>query len=930
MAINVNSKVRLKYRPELGSGNVIRICEEHGEYKADVVFEKDGVRILETAPENLLEAVDDIFTRLEKGLTAQPLKFFLKQLAYQFPLENSGGELSNSKTDLLPHQILLTHKIVEARRRRFLIADEVGLGKTIETGMIIRELYSRKEANRILVICPAGLTKNWQNELIDCFRLHFDIFGQDFTDTNPHAWEKHHLVIVSIDTIKKPARIEKLLKGPAWDITIFDEAHHISRKKYGKKTEATQNYKLVEKIKGITRDILFLSATPHQGDGYQFWSLIQLLDDQLFEDPESMEDHRGLLNRVMFRRTKKEVTDAEGKTIFMKRNVHSQKFTLSLKEQRFYEKLTDYLKEGYNVAGVGQEKTTKEQRAVGFVMATFQKIMSSSPRAIKQSLRRRLLAIYARRQISIESGIYGTITRADISSNIVRYQEEMRKIVKELLYYERGDIDYVEADAHIAKLKQRLKKKYKVDDEITNWALDATETEDEAIEADANIPDEDKKIKELIGLIEDVPDRKFHTLIRAIEQIRRENEKEKMIIFTQYLETVYFLKEEFGKYYGLDKIAIIKGGSLEDKIASCESFWNENGAQYLISTSAGGEGINLQVCRILFNYDLPWNPMAVEQRIGRIHRYGQTETAQIYNLVAEGTIEEKVYTILEAKLLDIAKTIGKIDDVTGCVTEDFRSEILGYLSSAINYNEIYQEALMNRDYERTEKDIAEAIIQANEASDALRQLAQDLTAFNLEKYTELKGRFTLDDLRDFSEKAIIELGGSFIPSGDVVSVVVPSVLRRYHNISSKYDSVTFSRKAATRKKGVDLLGIGHPLVDALFDYCRGESFAGDILIAKGVSGYNAISARCLFVIDFEDGTKLEIYKEFLLNGTNEMNDIKSLANDCMFTEVKEQCGSNIRDRVALVAKNYEAVIRSEYEHVVNVRSNCVGLMCISH
>lgn len=113
---------------------------------------------LETAPQSLLEPVDDIFTRFDKCLTAQPLEFFLKQLAYQFPLENSGGEISNSRTDLLPHQILLTHKIVEARRRRFLIADEVGLGKTIEAGMIIRELYSRKEANRILIICPAGLT----------------------------------------------------------------------------------------------------------------------------------------------------------------------------------------------------------------------------------------------------------------------------------------------------------------------------------------------------------------------------------------------------------------------------------------------------------------------------------------------------------------------------------------------------------------------------------------------------------------------------------------------------------------------------------------------------------------------------------------------------------------------------------------------------
>jgi SNF2 family DNA or RNA helicase len=169
-----------------------------------------------------------------------------------------------------------------------------------------------------------------------------------------------------------------------------------------------------------------------------------------------------------------------------------------------------------------------------------------------------------------------------------------------LLSYERGKIDYTDADAYTAQLKQRLKKRPKFEEEITNWALDALEVNDDIVEAEANIPNEDQKVKELIGLIEDGPDRKFDTLVRAVEQIRRANEREKIIIFTQYLETLLFLQEELGKYYGPEKIALIKGGPLEEKIASCESFWDENGAQFLICTSAGGEGINLQICRIHF------------------------------------------------------------------------------------------------------------------------------------------------------------------------------------------------------------------------------------------------------------------------------------------------------------------------------------------
>lgn len=929
MPLKEKTRVRNKYRPELGSGEVFRVCEEGGKYIVDVVFEKEGKRILETFPEECLEAIDDIFQKFEKGISDKPIDFFLKQLAYQFPLENSGGELSNSKTDLLPHQILLTHKVVESRRRKFLIADEVGLGKTIETGMIVRELNALKAAERILIICPAGLTQNWQQELIDCFRMHFDIFGIDFTDTNPYAWEKHNNVIVSIDTIKKAARLEKLLRGPQWDIIVFDEAHHLSRKKYGNKITSTQNYKLAEKVKGITRDLFFLSATPHQGDGYQFWSLIQLLDDQLFEGPEAMLDHRGLLNRVMFRRTKKEVTDANGDSIFMKRKVYSQKFILSIKEQRFYEKLTDYIKEGYTAAGAGKERISQRERAVGFVMATFQKIMSSSQRAIKQALRRRLIAIYARRQMALERGLKGAITRADISMQIMKYQELMRDVVKDLFSVGHDNIDYIDADTYIAHFKHRLRRRPKFEEEITNWALDAIETDEDAILSEANIPNEDKKLKELIEMIDDGPDRKFDTLVRAIEQIRRENVKEKIIIFTQYLETLYFLKKELGKYYEADKIAYIKGGALENKIAACESFWDENGAQFLLSTSAGGEGINLQVCRILFNYDLPWNPMAVEQRIGRIHRYGQQETAQVYNLVAEGTIEEKVYSILEQKLFEIASTIGKIDSSTGEVTEDFRSEILGYLGSTLNYNELYQEALINRDYKRTEEEIIEALRQAEEASDALRSLTQDLSTFNLASYFELKGKYDLDNLKTFCEKAIIRLGGSFIPSGELVNVVVPTVLLNFPKISKRYENMTFLRKTATRKKGVDLLGIGHPLIDALLDYFKKEEVPGDILNAKLPALSGKCCARCVFRLEFDDNTHKEIYEDLSLNENEELDDI-SLLNETSWKECeKDSCALNIRERIDILLRSREAFFRSEYDEVLNIRSKCVGIININ-
>ncbi len=929
MEIEKAKRVRVNTRPELGFGEVLRIQESNGQYLADVVFQVGDLRILETYPSAALEVVPTIFERYLRGETDPLTKFCLKQLAFQIPLENAGGELSNSRTDLLPHQILLTHQVVGAQRRRFLIADEVGLGKTIEAGMILRELQSRGEAGRILVICPAGLTINWQSELKDCFRMYLDIFGKDFTDRGFHPWEKHNQVIVSIDTIKKPNRLERLLAGPDWEMIVFDEAHHLSRKRYGNKIQTTQNYRLAERIKGKTRDLLFLTATPHQGDPYQFWSLIQLLDDQLFAGPGAMQDHRGLLGRVMFRRIKREVTDPQGNPIFMRRQVHSQRFQLSFREQRFYEQLTEYLREGYNAAGAGQEKTTKNQRAVGFVMATFQKIMSSSPRAIKQALRRRLLAIYARKQMALESGGLGSLSRGDISSKIIRYQEKMRKVVGELLSYVKGEFDYTDADAFIANLKQRLTKRPRFDEELTHWALDMAETDDRVIEAEAGIPNEEEKVRELIHLLDDGPDRKFDTLIRAIEQIRRENPQEKMIIFTQYLETLYFLQEELGAYYPPEKIVTVKGGPLEDKIASCEAFWEPDGAQFLLSTSAGGEGINLQVCRILFNYDLPWNPMAVEQRIGRIHRYGQTDTVQVYNLIAEETIEEKVYGILEEKLREIAKVIGKMDPVSGEVTEDFRSEVLGYLGSSTNYNELYREALLHRDYARTAEEIEQAIQQAREASEALRQLTQDLNTFNLEHYRELKGKFSLEDLKDFVAKALIHLGGGFIPSGDLVSVVVPSVLKSRSAVSSSYENMTFSREAATRKKGVELMGLGHPLMDALIAYCKDDVFVGEIVHAQIDGVPSSLNARYRFKIEFEDGSRKEIYRIFFIEGGEVLDDLNLLRRDNSVGTKNNAIHSDIEERVAALVKNEEARLRARHGNILLIRNDCVGIQTIN-
>ena len=846
--IRSGDRIMVRERPDLGQGEVLRVSENYGVDVADVVFETDDGRRLETLPLERLSLVPDIWERAKRGDWDRPLDFLLKQLAFQFPLHNSGGQLSNSRTDLLPHQILLTRDIVEAERRRHLIADEVGLGKTIETGMIIRELVSRGEAERILIVTPAGLIRNWQDELRDAFRLHFDVLGLDFMDHGSSSWENKTRVIAPIDTIKRPIRLERLLSGPRWDLIVFDEAHHLSRKRYGKKVTPTQNYKLADALRSHTRDLLFLSATPHQGDSYQFWSLISLLDEHLFESPDAIESHRSLLNRVMVRRTKREVTNARGEPIFMRRQVHSQIFDQATKERIFYDRLTDYLKEGYNAAGINDTRTTSQQRAIGFVMTTFQKIMSSSPRAIKQALRRRLMVLLTRHVLQLEQQRRKTHD-PDLADKILDLQDELLKLAKEIVETRRDLGDKIDAEGLANQTRHRISK---VMEEETSWSLDGDEEGDEGVYAAANIPDEAEKVRQLISLVPEGVDRKYVTLTRAIDDLRRQGD-ERFIIFTQYLETLAFLRDELGKTYGRDKIAIIRGGPLDQKIEAVEQFWKQDGARFLICTSAGGEGINLQIGRILFNYDLPWNPMAVEQRIGRIHRYGQHETCQVYNLVARDTVEERIYNLLEDKLDHIARAIGKIDPATDQATEDFRAEILGFLASSPNYQDLYRKAIVDKDFARTEREIEEALKNAQEAAKAVNALTQELSAFNLQDYLQIEGKIGLGDLREWAEAAILRLEGGVLPDNGTVKIESPLALQTEHGVSSRYESATFDRQVAMKVKRADLLGIGHPLIDGLLAHLRSSTFSGEVTYfkAQGDAQKDALLVRALLHVEGE-------------------------------------------------------------------------------
>jgi superfamily II DNA or RNA helicase len=720
--------------------------------------------------------------------------------AHELPLLDNATSMTAARIDLLPHQVVLTHKIAVAGPRRFLIADEVGLGKTIETALVLRELASRGELNRALMVVPAGLVNNWHRELNEVFNLNFEVFGSegDVSDRKTNAFIKHNLLIASIDTLKRPARVKNLLAAPKWDLVVFDEAHHCTAYKQGGKSKKTQNYKFAESLRDHTRDLLLLSATPHQGDHYRFWKLIQLLDPSLFKNELEMVEERHRLNPYIFRRTKADACRPDGSTLFARRWVHTEAFSMSDVERQFYQQLNEYLRDGFALA----KKQGSKGRALGFVMTIFQKIAASSFAAVHRTLRRRLIAL------TVQEGLIHD-ENLDIDLRDEAFNAAKNYICTEFRLGN-DQMSILEADRILNELKRKQLKKINEEelalasdtfsDELTTQAA-----EDAAMNAvEYALPEERQRIIQLLEQFPDVQETKVEKLISALGVLWNQNPKERVVIFATYLGTVEMLGNEINKAYPGQGVVVLKGGDHGSKTAAEKRFKQPEGPRVMICTAAGREGINLQHARILFNFDLPWNPMDMEQRIGRIHRYGQKDTAQVYNLVLGDTIEGKIFLILDDKLKEIAIALGKVDE-KGNVAEDLRSQVLGQLQETINYQKLYAEALSDPSLKRTQLELNAAMTNASEARNAVSELFQELDQFSLDEYQPLSDvEKSMQQLIHFTSVCAELDKGSFVK--DMATYV-------FSDTSANKIVFTTDRETALEHDDVEILGLDHPRIE---------------------------------------------------------------------------------------------------------------------
>ena len=515
----------------------------------------------------------------------------------------------------LPHQLYALNRAMSRDRIRYLLADEVGLGKTIEAGLILRELKLRGMAKRILVVAPKGLVRQWQAEM----RLHF---GEQFQFIEPAAlsafrqwrsdeenlWRIHDQAICSLDSVKplesrrgwsleqlstyNRERFEDLISA-SWDLVIIDEAHRM-----GGSTDQVARYKLGAALAEAAPYLLLLSATPHQGKTDQFHRLMQLLDRDSFPDESSVSSER--VRPFVVRTEKRLAIDAEGKQLFKPRltRMHAVAWQdRHAAQQGLYEAVTEYVRHGYNQA------LASKQRHIGFLMVLMQRLVTSSTAAIRATLEKRLLALdndHQQLQLfsSDDVGEWHELTGDDQIDLAVAFEalDDERKDVEALLFIARE----TEAQGTDAKAEALLEQIYKIQQE--------------------------------------------------------ENDPElKILVFTEFVSTQAMLAD-FLESRGFS-IATLNGSmDLETRSRAQQVFSRD--IRILISTDAGGEGLNLQFCHVIVNFDMPWNPMRVEQRIGRVDRIGQPHIVRAINFVLEDTVEYRVREVLETKLAIIAEDFG--------------------------------------------------------------------------------------------------------------------------------------------------------------------------------------------------------------------------------------------------------------------------------
>jgi len=755
----------------------------HSGLHVDQLLKKDDL--------HLLQVVDSSFDFSAKS---EETFLYLEGLRFKYAsLFDPFLAMHVSKIEPLPFQIDAVYGyILKQPHIRFLIADDPGAGKTIMAGLIIKELKLRSHLKRILIVVPGHLKDQWRREMKEKFDETFIVFDRNTLNAHygENPWLKNDQIITSLDFAKQEDILTSL-SSSHFDLVIVDEAHKLSAYRYGNKLDRTQRYRLGEVLSKITHHLLFLTATPHKGDPENFRLFLDLLMPGFFATNQMVEESlKNKDNPLFIRRLKEDLKDFEGKPIFTRRFPKTIRFHLSDPEKELYNELSRYVIEQYNKA-----LETDTKRNIAFALMILQRRMASSTYALMRSLERR-----KQRLEKIIKGEETLKKESPLSMDEIEDFEEEERWEKE------REWETLTVAQNISELKEEIK----TVDFLIDKAKKIIRTEQET------------KLLELRNAIEE-----------GFQKIKEMQGKPKILIFTESKDTLDYLVEKI-KSWGYTVNYIHGGMNLEDRIRAEKTFRDET--EIMVATEAAGEGINLQFCHIMINYDIPWNPNKLEQRMGRIHRFGQQKDVYIFNLVADDTREGKVLAKIFEKLEEIRTKLGsdKVFDVIGEVFEgkNLYQLILDAVTNAKSLDDILKELDITPD---------EAYLSR------IRDALGESLATKVIDYTRIKEmaerareyRLIPEYVEGYFKKAFQKAGGKFRESkeGFISIDAIPYPIREiaersefkgsFGLLMKKYPRATFDKDLALKNPDAEFISFGHPLFEALLEWVR-QNFAEEV------------------------------------------------------------------------------------------------------
>jgi len=802
--MQVGQKVISDLYKEYGEGTIISSKQIFDKEFFNVFFENLG-KAIEIQKQDL-KTVETPIDLLKNNHQSTPTEFKLNYLAHTLESMTTGDQAlspANFKITPLPHQLLALNFVIDQFKPRCLLSDEVGLGKTVEAILIMEELKLRNIVKRILIITPSGLTNQWRDELKIKFSEDFSVFDsisfksfQQLYGKETNCWKQFNQVITSIDFLK-PRKIHEDLSekeynrrtehnnevfedcvNAEWDMVIIDEAHKLSKYKTG---EETARYKLGKQLSETTPIFLILTATPHRGKPFVFKNLLGLVDPFTFNKIEQVTPNN--VKKITVRNKKRACIDFNGNRLFKNRITSLCKIEWEQgtddPEKQLYDAVVQYISEYYNYAQ--QEKNT----ILIFLLMLYQRIVSSSSKAILKSLERRLITI----------------------QSLISQAKEIQTGSLDDFFEIPGEkqLEQLEKITPILKNPELVKKEISTVQHCIDLAKNAI------------IGRNDAKLRKLLEIIDEIK--------------KKENDKHvKFLIFTEFIETQKYIIESLEKL-GYSTAYINGTLDLSEKIHQKQKF--KDNAQILVSTDSGGEGINLQFCHVIINYDLPWNPMSIEQRIGRVDRIGQDKDVIAINFILADTVEEYVREKIETKLEIVKEQFG----------EDKLHDILSTLDEEFQFDKIYidyltQQQTNDKDLDQISENIYNRTKEILENDDILIPFVEEN---NLQQIDADNIKTIPNKIRTFTELFLKNQGQTLEPYKDKTDLYYFKNDFRTDKLQSRYSKIVFDQQKGVETEDAELFSLMHPYIKETTHYAKTDGKTSVFLIEKnmfkGTTGY---------------------------------------------------------------------------------------------